>query len=205
MRHTLCQGQDCRSFFYIHELIRRCLPFRWLADTKKFGKIIMDKTRSCAKTLLVALPILLIMAAKAADATPPADPGAHGATAPLTGTVSPWVTRATLVGHAEDDKRVTFTAYLRWRNEPTLDKLAADRSTPAANKNRMPQSTARPQSAGRVSRRRCSPAFSRWPTSAVSRTTKARSVSSIPAFTPCPWSRKTRSTAAWPMLPGTTT
>jgi hypothetical protein len=38
----------------------------------------------------------------------------------LGGTVSPWVSRATLIGAADESKRVMITAYLGWRDQSAL-------------------------------------------------------------------------------------
>ena len=50
----------------------------------------------------------------------------------LTGTVSPWPSRAIKVGPADENKRVVITAYLRWRNQTELDQLVEDQTTPGS-------------------------------------------------------------------------
>jgi subtilase family serine protease len=50
----------------------------------------------------------------------------------LTGTVSPWLSRAIKVGPADENKRVVITAYLGWRNQTELDQLVEDQTTPGS-------------------------------------------------------------------------
>jgi subtilase family serine protease len=53
---------------------------------------------------------------------------------PLTGTISPWLSRATKVGPADENKRVVITAYLSWRNQTELEQLVADQTTPGSGR-----------------------------------------------------------------------
>jgi subtilase family serine protease len=57
---------------------------------------------------------------------------ASEAKVPLAGTISPWLSRATKVGAADENKRVVITAYLSWRNQTELEQLVADQTAPGS-------------------------------------------------------------------------
>jgi len=62
------------------------------------------------------------------NATLAADAGIGAAR--LEGTVSPWIAKARKLRPVEDDRTVTITAFLRWRNQSELTRLVDDVSTP---------------------------------------------------------------------------
>ncbi|MGO9949723.1 MAG: protease pro-enzyme activation domain-containing protein, partial [Steroidobacteraceae bacterium] len=59
---------------------------------------------------------------------------AQSAQVRLTGTVSPWLSRAASIGPADENQRVVITAYLSWRNQTELEQLVADQSTPGSSR-----------------------------------------------------------------------
>jgi len=55
-----------------------------------------------------------------------------GTRARLTGTVPPWLGRATKGGSADENNRVVIAAYLRWRKQTDLEQLVEDQTTPGS-------------------------------------------------------------------------
>ncbi len=99
--------------------------------------------KSLSKSLhaLIALGLVfvcsgvIVQATDGAAGAPPAAAGISNygllnANAGPPSSVAPWVSKSTLLGRADENKRVVITAYLGWQNQRELEQLIQDQTTP---------------------------------------------------------------------------